>query len=103
MREPRDIRTVIAPPGSETAIAQAFVLANARSPASARSLATLGLEETPALKGLEARGLLYRTPAGGWYLDVPRYIARQRRRHTLEVGAIAAAILLVVWLLARAL
>jgi hypothetical protein len=103
MRQPRDIRTAVAPPGSETAIAQAFVLANARGPASARSLAALGLEETPALKGLEARGLLYRSPAGDWYLDVPRYIARQRRRHALEIGAITAAILLLGWLLARAL
>lgn len=103
MREPRDIRTVSAPPGSETAIAQAFVLANARSPESARSIATLRLEETPALEGLEARGLLYRTPAGGWYLDMPRYVALQRRRHAVQVGAIGAAILLVVWLLARAL
>jgi hypothetical protein len=103
MRESRDIRSVVAPPGSELAIAQAFVLADARSPASARSLAALGLELTPALERLEARGLLYRAPAGGWYLDVPRYTARQCRRHAVEVGAIAAAILLLTWLLALAL
>ena len=103
MRQPRDIRTVVAPPGSEVAIAQAFVLAGARSPVSARSLAALGLEVTPALERLEARGLLHRTPADDWYLDVSRYTARQRRRRAVELGAIAAAILLLVWLLARAL
>ena len=103
MPELRDIRTVVAPRGSEVAIVQAFVLADARSPASARSLAALGLEVTPALEGLEARRLLYRAPAGDWYLDVPQYTARQRRRHVSAIGTMAAATLLLVWLLARAL
>lgn len=103
MRQARDIRTLVAPPGSQTAIMQAFVHADARSPASARSLASLGLEWTPALEGLATRGLLYRTPTGSWYLDVPRYTRRQRRRQAVEIGAIAAVVGLVIWLFASAL
>ena len=103
MLQSRDIRTVAAPSGSELAITQAFVLAGARNSASAMSLAALGVERTPVLEGLKTRGLLYRTPAGDWYLDLPRYTSRQRRRHVVEIGAIGATGLLLVWLLLRAL
>ena len=103
MPQPRDIRTVVAPPGSDLAVAQAFVLADATSPATARSLAELGVDATPALKRLEARGLLFRTAADAWYLDVPRYARRRRRRHVMELSATAAVAVLLVWLLARAL
>jgi hypothetical protein len=104
MPQPRDIRTVVAPPGSETAVVQAFVRGDATSLSAAASLAALELELTPAVEALEARGLLYCTPTGGgWYLDVRRYTERQRRRHALEIGVIAGVAALLAWLLAQAL
>lgn len=103
MRKPRDIRTVVGPPGSELAVTQSFVLANARSFETAKSLAALGLEFTPAVESLKARGLLTRAPAGGWYLDSPGYAARQLRRRMLEIGVIGGVVALFGWLLVRVL
>ena len=102
MPQPPDIRVVDAPAGSEIAVVQAFVRADAQSAASARSLAVLGLEMTPALVSLEARGLLCRASADGWYLSVDRYTARQFRRRVMVIGAMLV-MLLLAWLLARAL
>lgn len=102
MPQPPDIRVVDAPAESEIAIVQAFVRADAQSAASARSLTVLGLGMTPALVSLEARGLLCRASADGWYLSVDRYTARRFRRRVMVIGA-TVVIVLLASLLARAL
>ena len=98
-----DIRDVETPPGSEIAVMQAFVRANAHSATSACSLETLGLAATPILKGLRARGFLYRASGDRWYLDMPRYLARRFQRRVLMVGASGLVIGLLVWFSVRAL
>jgi hypothetical protein len=103
MTHRHDIRTMHAVPGSEVAVVQAFVRAQARTAASARPLADLGLTVTPTVAGLAQRGLLYRTPGDRWYLDVARYTARQRRRHLVQLGVTAAVVALLVWVVAAAL
>jgi len=102
MPQSRNIRDVEVPPGSEIAIVQAFARANALNAASACPLATLGLTITPTYEDLVARGFLYRAPADGWYLDLPRYLARRFRRRVQMIAVAAFAALLLAWFLARA-
>jgi hypothetical protein len=102
MSQSPDVRSIEAPPGSEIAIVQAFVRAKAQSETSARSLEALGLELTPAIEELRARGFLYRAIGETWYLDMPRYLARRFRRRVLIFGT-GALLLLLTWILVRAL
>jgi len=103
MPTPPDIRAIEAPPGSEIAILQAFVRANAHSAASACGLDALGVEVTPVFERLHARRFLYRTSDERWYLDMPRYLAHRFHRRVLMSGASVVAIGLLTWFLIRAL
>ena len=103
MSQPPDIRSIDVRPGSEIAIVQAFARANAHSPGSACSLATLCLRLTPTLEALETRGFLYRTSSDRWYLDIRRYTVRQFRRRLVAFGATVAVIVVFAWFISRAL
>jgi hypothetical protein len=99
----RDIRTARPAPGTQAAIVQAFVLAGARSADTARPLEHLGLNHTPGVRELAARGLLVQTTAGGWFFEPEGYLARRRRSFRLVLGLVAASAVLIAWMLAHAL
>lgn len=75
------------PPGTEAAVAQAFVRAGARTSAAARPLLELGVAHSPGARTLIRRELLREAApgAGRYYLGVSHYQRCQRRQQRRQV------------------
>jgi len=85
------------PEGSEAAVAQAFVRAEARTPAQARTLEELGVAGTEGAASLIRRGLVrpVASDPSRWYLDP----ASARPRRWLRLLLWAAALLVLASLI----
>jgi len=94
----RNIRDANPLPGTEGAVAKAFVLAGARSPAAARTLEALGVAGAEGATRLTRRGLLRETVSGSgqFYLDTEPYERRNSRRILTQLALVLLAATLAI-------
>lgn len=88
----------VAVAGSKGGVVSKFARAHATSPGTARKPASLSIRDLDTVRSAARHGLLVATGDGRYYVNLPRYVRRQR---WVKAGLIAAGvIILLVTLLA---
>lgn len=78
--------------GSRRGVVSTFARANAMTPGSARKPASLSIRDLDTVRSAARHGMLVATGDGRYYVNVPKYLRRQR---WVTAGLVAAGVLIL--------